>query len=254
MDTNNIIRVKDDSSVDEFSARALKARGNNEQFNIFVTDSKQFILKCTSKICAKYITDSDDEWSVALMAFHEAVESYDITKGKFSSFSYLVIKRRLYDSFEKEKRHRSEIATRPDALSGDIKADDAGAYESEVARAATGSSNIVTMDNPVKDEVDALNQELAAFGFELFEVAADSPKANKTKRSCGMAVSAIIEHKVLYESLKGKKKLPYEELLKVDLVTKKVLERHRKYIIMAVIVLTGDYPLLAEYVKNIRER
>ena len=63
----------------------------------------------------------------------------------------------------------------------------------------------------------------------------------------------LLKNDELYDSLKKKKKLPYEELLKVDKVTKKVLERHRKYLIMATVVFKGDYPHLAEYVRNIRK-
>ena len=36
-------------------------------------------------------------------------------------------------------------------------------------------------------------------------------------------------------------------------VSRKTIERHRKYIIAAVIILTGDYPILAEYMKYMKE-
>jgi len=37
-------------------------------------------------------------------------------------------------------------------------------------------------------------------------------------------------------------------------VPRKVLERHRKYIIAAVVILTGDYPGLTDYLDPGKER
>ena len=36
-------------------------------------------------------------------------------------------------------------------------------------------------------------------------------------------------------------------------VNKKILDRYRRYIIMAVIILNGEYPLLADYLKYVRK-
>ena len=237
--------------MDEFSRKALKAKESDDEFNVFASERKKFILSCASKACKRFVNESDDEWSVSLIAFHEAVEKYDKSKGRFSSFSNLVIKRRLMDSFDKESRHWAEIATKPEVLGGEIDPEEAGAFDIEVSKAAKEAGSDLGIENPIKDEIDALNQELAPFGFELFDVAKDSPKAGRTKKSCAAAIMAIVHDEGLYDSFNRKKKLPYEELLKVDKVTKKVLERHRKYLIMAVTVLTGDYPHLAEYVRNI---
>ena len=45
----------------------------------------------------------------------------------------------------------------------------------------------------------------------------------------------------------------YTELAKKAGVHKKILERHRKYIIAAAEILNGEYPLLAEYMNYIRK-
>jgi RNA polymerase sigma factor len=36
-------------------------------------------------------------------------------------------------------------------------------------------------------------------------------------------------------------------------VPRKILERHRKYIVAAIEILSGEYPYLAEYLRYIRE-
>ena len=50
------------------------------------------------------------------------------------------------------------------------------------------------------------------------------------------------------------KALPVKEILAVSDVKKKILERHRKYIIVAAEILNGEYPLLAEYMNYIRKQ
>lgn len=54
-------------------------------------------MKCASTVTHKYITKSDDEWSVVLSAFAQAIDNYNIGKGSFYSFAELVIRRRLID-------------------------------------------------------------------------------------------------------------------------------------------------------------
>lgn len=44
-----------------------------------------------------------------------------------------------------------------------------------------------------------------------------------------------------------------KELLKVSGLPKKVVERHRRYIIAAAEIMNGEYPLLKTYMEYIRE-
>ena len=49
-----------------------------------------------------------------------------------------------------------------------------------------------------------------------------------------------------------KKMLPIKELYEVSGVVKKILERHRRYIIASAEILDGDFPILASYLDYIR--
>ena len=44
-----------------------------------------------------------------------------------------------------------------------------------------------------------------------------------------------------------------KELEKLSRIPRKILDRHRKYLIAAVEILHGEYPLLAEYMSYIRK-
>ena len=237
--------------MDKFSAGAIASRDSEEKFNKFVKDNERFIKKCAAKSCRRFVREEDDEWSVALVAFYEAVRTYDEGKGRFSSFAQLVISRRLKDYFDSESRHRMEIATSPETFDGDIDPEEASAYEKEVAKTAAADAVFSEVDNPVAHEIFALRDVLKKYDFEIFDIGKASPKAGKTKRACAAALRCILEDKELAGQIQEKGTLPYSRLLEVEGVTKKILERHRKYLIVAVLVLGGDYPNLSEYMRGI---
>ena len=70
----------------------------------FISDYQPFIIKSVSQILNnKYIDiENSEEYSVGLIAFNEAIEKYDVNKGKnFMKFAELVIRRRMVDYFRK---------------------------------------------------------------------------------------------------------------------------------------------------------
>ena len=106
---------------------------------------------------------------------------------------------------------------------------------------------------PLQDEIAALQQLLSGYGFSFFDLADCSPKAEKTKRACANAVAAILSDRDLLAKMRSSKTLPMKELEKASRVPRKILDRHRKYIIAAIEILNGEYPLLAEYMSYIRK-
>lgn len=81
------------------------AKNDIGERNRLIETYKPFIIKVVSKICGRFIQEGvDEELSIGLMAFNEAIEVFDAHKGAFFSFSETVIKRRLIDYYRKEKR------------------------------------------------------------------------------------------------------------------------------------------------------
>ena len=66
-----------------------KIRESEDEINRFVEEYKPFIASCTEKVTGRYVRyGEDDELSIALLAFVEAVRSYKIDKGNFLPFSF----------------------------------------------------------------------------------------------------------------------------------------------------------------------
>ena len=56
---------------------------NSQKLNEFIFKHDFFILKTASKTAKRYISKDDDEYSIALYAFYDAINKYNINKGAF---------------------------------------------------------------------------------------------------------------------------------------------------------------------------
>lgn len=228
---------------------AMKAKYDSVYMECFLTEYEHFILYAAQKTTGKYVTKSDDQWSVSLSAFHEAINSYSIDKGAFLPFAETVIRRRLYDYIKKESKHFCEYPI--DSYTGD---GNYGEESDEAARikfeAAAKLSTNQTDD--ARLEIEAITERLGEYGFSFLDLVSVSPKAEKTKRACATAILYITDNPVIFFDMRKMKKLPLVVLEKKLSVPRKILERHRKYIIAGAEIIAGDYPILSEYLKFVR--
>ncbi len=230
--------------------RAMEAQRDETVMNLLLAESKGFILRCASKVCRRFITDSDDEYEVALLAFWEAVKQYNEDSGSFRSFAALVIRRRLMDFFDSQSRRKREIAA-GHSMTWDEDEGQAGGVIAEVQRVIIQDSRDDT--DAVKEEISEVSCILRDYGFSFFDVAEASPKAGKTKECCARAVNWMLALQDRLIRMRKTRSLPVTAISAALDIARKILERHRRYIITAAEILDGDYPHLAEYLDYIRK-
>lgn len=242
--------------MDDIKEKIINAKQNEEAFAQLAEEYKAWILKTASNVTNRYISDSDDEWSIALMAFNEAVQSYDESKGSFSALAAVVIKRRILDWLRGEARRSNETSVSPEAFEGALDPEESSAAEFAVQEHMAEEA----MQNSKEDraaaaraEIEEMQAVLKEYGFSFFDLAECSPRAEKTKKACGLAVRTLIASVAMMALMRLKKLLPIKELSEASGVVRKILERHRKYIIAAAEILDGDYPILASYMAYIRK-
>lgn len=236
---------------------AVKAKEDPEYRNEFIDRNRTFIRVTAAKAIHHFVSEHDDEWSVAMMAFNEAIEKYTPDRGKFSAFAEMVISNRLKDQLRREYRYKAEVPFEPAALEG-------GSRETEVPDPVTveiqKKLEREAMNEPADDtaqareEIEAVQKLLSRYGFSFFDLTSCSPKAEKTKTECAKAVAALLTDETLFERMRSSGTLPAEGIIQASGVKKKILERHRKYIIAAAEILHGEYPLLAGYMHYIRKQ
>ena len=77
----------------EDNIQDIKAKNINE----LIKDYMAFIVKTISSITGRYVSiENDDELSIALIAFKEAVDKYEESRRSFSCFAKLVITKMFF--------------------------------------------------------------------------------------------------------------------------------------------------------------
>ncbi|MEG0898011.1 MAG: sigma factor [Ruthenibacterium sp.] len=233
----------------ELDSRVAEIANQPSERESLIQQYKPFILKCASDCAKQYIADTDDEWSIALLAFSEAIDKYQQAEGHFLSFAKLVIWRRLYDYFGANQKYNREIPVAPSVFSGEVQDDEMLTDIHLQVR----DSLITAVKTDITDEIEAVNALFSAYGFTFFELAACSPKAEKTKAACTKVIVYLLKNSILTNELRKTRQLSIKLLEEKTQVPRKILERHRKYIIAVVELLSGEYPCLTDYLRPIRE-
>jgi RNA polymerase sigma factor len=243
------------ASGKELNRQALEARTDERKLEQLIRQDTHFILGCANKTIGRYVTRSDDEWSVALIAFHEAVQAYDASKGEFHQFAALVIRRRLIDHLNRESRTRGEVPVDLSGTEQDSRGDDEDGSSPivlETRRQIAEQSRARDAErSSLKEEIEALTGVLSAYDITFPDLERHSPKAKKTKTGCAVAVRALVRDPELMAQMRRLRSIPATKLQESAGVQKNILEKHRKYIIAAAEILYGDYPYLAEYLQYI---
>lgn len=221
---------------------ATEAARDPDKMDDFLLKLEPYILKCACATTKRYVSRSDDEWSISIEALYQAVQLYSYDKGNFLGFARMMIQRRLIDYFRVQSKHRGEISVSPSAFSGE-------AEEEAIASVKVPISSADVRDNVLKDEIEAANAQFASYGFSFYDLIHCSPKSKKTKGACYAAVRYVTENPILASEMQRMKILPLKIIEENTRIPRKILERHRKYIIAAIEIVIGDYPGLSEYIR-----
>lgn len=203
-----------------------------------------FIRAEGSKFMGRFCTDSDDEYSIAMIAFHEAIVGYSRERGAFLKYAALLIRSRLTDYARKESRHQGNLSLDDSSEEKertllDQVADKRDIYEESHNLEAT------------QQEITELAEVLRQFGISFADVADHSPKQERTKETCLMVVRYAMENRELLEELLRTKKLPMNELVNGTGCDRKTLERHRKYVLAMLVIQTNGYEIIRGHLRYV---
>ena len=200
-----------------------------------------FIIRTASATCRRFITRHDDEYAIALRAFCDAVKKFDPdAEVSFDTYAKLLIKNRVIDYLRAESRHSGNISLDEEMENGRDFSDDTEREQAQTQSAAA-------------EEIARLSQIISSYGIAFSELPEASPKHQKTREACAVAVSYLIKNPPLVAEMRRTHLLPMKILQENCDIPRKTLERHRKYIVTATEVCLGDFPVISEYLKHIIE-
>lgn len=189
----------------------------------------------------------DDELSIAMIAFHEAIGGYAKHRGSFLKYASMLIRSRLIDYARKERRHRQTVsldapaAGEESASLGETLPEERDHPEESAHRQAT------------RQEIEELSRQMESFGVSLSDVADNCPKQQRTLQACRNALAYARENSWLLEELVHGKKLPLAKLSDGSGVERKTLERHRKYLVALLLIYTNGYEIIRGHLAQVME-
>lgn len=213
--------------------RVIKAKKDSGEINKLISEFKPFIASVAQKKVGRYLEYGvDDELSVGLIAFKEAMDSYDKNKGKFLSFAKLVISMRLIDYYRKQKRETTlsldDEQSTTDAI--DVKSMDSYRIDEENEKRVL--------------EIIEYRAELEKWGISLEDLAKVSPRKESLREHYKKVARVIVKNSDILNILLQTKRLPIKEIEEIIPIHRKKLERGRIYIIAVVLALVSNFSYL----------
>lgn len=227
------------------SEAALRAAQNEREREALIERQERNILRIASRAKHRFVTKSDDEWSVALVAFSKAVDTYDTERGAFLPYAETLIRRSLIDDYRANARFSGEISVSPDVLDGETEED-----AQQPALYAAVERSVRQADTDLQDEIEAVGEELRAFGFGFYDLTRVSPQQRRTRQACMRAARALINRPEEVARFQRTRQLPVGMIARESGVSEKVLGKYRRYIVAIVVILTGEYPILAGHIRS----
>ncbi|MDO7787371.1 RNA polymerase sigma-I factor [Desulforamulus aquiferis] len=219
-----------------FTLKGLIQRAKNGEEKAreeLIRNHRDYIIKVSSRICKRYLCwENDDELSIALLAFNEAIDCYEFNqRASFSSFAYTVIHHRLTDYFRKNPAKYEMLL-----------AEEQGCSEDRIFSILEQKSHHSYQDR-IKQEnmaetIELYQQQLRSYDITLEDLVRCSPRHRDTREKLMQVAMTVAHDPDLLGFLKNYSKLPAKILVERTGLSNRVLEKGRKYIIATVILLT----------------
>lgn len=213
-----------------------------------------YILKITARSCKRFVKlGEDDEVSIALMAFSEALDKYDLhANTSFFAFAESVLKRRLIDYFRKMGQAVNEVPW--SALGGDHYDGDDISHQLDILTWEQ-SKNLFFEEEIQKlrrEEIISYQKKLREYGITLQDLIKVSPKHQDARAGAFQVAQILCAKEEYFQYLEKTGSLPLKKLAIEVTVSRKTLERQRKYIIALTIIIRGNYSFLQEYLEGLK--
>lgn len=206
-----------------------------------------FIRRETARFLGRIPQREEEVFSVAMLAFYEAIQRYAPGRGAFLSLAALSIRHRLTDFSRKERRHGGQISLQASwegdtlTLEERLPEKDSPLQKREEERAA-------------REEIEEFSRQLQSLGLTLTQVAEACPKQERTLSACMKALDFAKKHPDLLSEAVKTGKVP---LLRLSLgagVEKKTLERHRGYLLALLVAYTNGYEIIRGHIQSVKRK
>lgn len=203
-----------------------------------IEDNKGFIYSIAAQICKRKLDwVNDDELSIALIAFNNACDSYNDSKGAFLSYAKVLIKNALIDFFRKS--HNSINLMFND--------------ENDEANYIDIKGSLVQFNKEQEnlrksEEIALFSEELLKYKLSLEELIKSSPSHIDTRNKLLKLAFKCSKEEGIVTYIKNKKVLPIKEIIILNGSNRKFIEKWRRYILVLILIISSnEYPYIKSY-------
>lgn len=228
---------------DELLARARK--GDAQSREQLIRRFQPLVARVAARVTGRYVRmGEDDEASVCLIAFNEAIDSYDPARGiAFVTFAEIVMRRRLIDHFRRQSA-RSETP-----FSALEEEDEEGNVQHTAEREQALAEHARRIEaSERREEIRRYAELLRGYGISFTELPDVAPKHEDARRRAIEVAELVAGRDEWAAHLRRTGELPLKALEAAARVSRKTLERQRKFIIAVALILMEDLVYLRSYI------
>jgi RNA polymerase sigma factor len=223
-------------------------RGDRASRERLITAFVPLVLRTGSRLTGRYLRlGEDEEVSVGLEALNEAVDRWRRDLGApFAVFAEMVVRRRLIDHFRRERARREVPASEFE------QEDEEG--ETWNPLEAVGAAELARDRQDAEDrrvDVARLLALLAEYGIRPADLARATPQHRDARARAVQVARAVATEPAWRDYLRRQRALPLKELEAAGTlgVSRKTMERQRKFIIAVALILMEGLDSLRPYVE-----
>lgn len=220
------------------------AKINNDDADELIRQYIPFIRGEAAKFLGHPCTQSDDAFSIAMIAFHEAILGYRRERGAFLPYAARTIRNRLIDESRRQTRYAG-------TLSLDAATDEGNRVLSEEIPDPRDPYTEASDLEATQQEIAELAEVLSRFGVSFADVADHNPKQERTQKACLAVIRYAMDNPHLLDTLLHTGKLPMAQLVQGSGCDRKTLERHRKYILAMLLIQTNGYEIIRGHLRHV---
>lgn len=217
-------------------------QGNEVAREEFIHQYDPFVLNTAAKITGRFVDkQNDDEYSIALIAFNRAIDTFDQAKGQsFFAYARVLVRNDLIDYYRSEGRIQERILS-------DAESTDTVFLEDKTPGQAIAKAREVDDKLILKNEIALFRSALQDYGIPFSALVKESPKHEDTRRQLMGITFRLYNDPDLREEIRRTGKLPLKQLEEMVRVSRKTLERHRRYLLAGFILLDSDLDTMKDY-------
>ena len=223
--------------------QVYQAKTDSRAADALIASYMPFIKSETAKFLKRPPDPSDDELSIAMFAFYEAIRSYAKSRGAFLSYAALQIRSRLIDNYRREARNKGQISL-----------DSSDEEQTDLLETIPDGHDDYAeneMREATRQEIEELSAQMTEFGVSMNDVADNSPRQSRTVESCRRAIAYARSNPEILEDFLRTKRVPIARLAEGAAVDRKSLERHRRYLVAVLLICTNGYEILRGHIMQV---